>query len=282
MSKSHSRRAILAGIAAAPVAAVPALAVASETKPRILGATPDTDDPKAALARLEQVIDILRTRHVRDGWHDGGGLDEAAAARALAYFRAGCPEETDQDFVERDAATDFIFSHGQSLDWIIDGDPVGLICRAAKHSARAQSLGGTDPIFTAIERHKTAYRLSQEAGRIRSGTIDSESDPEYDPVKCPAIIEASEAADEDADDAAHALTTVRPTTMAGVLALIRHVEAFNAGAFFLEPLPDDTMIHWQSKPFHWPADIDEDNIDVFGFAVLANVRCALEAMAGVS
>ena len=94
--------------------------------------------------------------------------------------------------------------------------------------------------------------------------------------------EASSVADDADEDAANALITVRPTTMAGVLALIRHVEAFNAGAFFLEPYPEDTVRDWQSAPMFWPESKDEDEIDLWGYAVLANVRRALEAMAVVS
>src|SRR5579862_110532 len=94
----------------------------------------------------------------------------------------------------------------------------------------------TDPIFAAIERHKAAFRASQEAGRIQSGTIDLEGAAGYD-VLCEAAQVASDAADEANEDAAYALLTVRPTTMTGVLALIRYVEEFNAGAFFLAPLP---------------------------------------------
>jgi hypothetical protein len=70
--------------------------------------------------------------------------------------------------------------------------------------------------------------------------------------------------------------------MAGLLALIRHVEAFNAGAFFLEPYPESTVSDWQSAPMFWPESNDEDEIDLFGYAVLANVRSALEAMAAAS
>jgi hypothetical protein len=149
---------------------------------------------------------------------------------------------------------------------------------------------GGDPIFAAIERHKAAYRIQMEAGRIRCHTADKWS-PEYDPVECEAAKEAYTAAADASDDAAadasddaaaDALTTIRPTTMAGVLALLHHVEAFNAGAFFLDPWPDSTVGDWQSKPTFWPSWEDEDGIDLFGYAVLANVRAALEAMAGVS
>jgi hypothetical protein len=34
-----------------------------------------------------------------------------------------------------------------------------------------------DPIFALIERHRVAFRISQEAGRVRSGTVDSERGP---------------------------------------------------------------------------------------------------------
>jgi hypothetical protein len=105
----------------------------------------------------------------------------------------------------------------------------------------AAAFATDDPIFAAIEWHKVAFRTSQEAGRIRVHTVDAKWAPEYDPVKCKAAQDADSAATDYADDAANALTTVQPTTMAGVLALIHHVEAFNAGAFFLEPNPGDTL-----------------------------------------
>jgi hypothetical protein len=141
----------------------------------------------------------------------------------------------------------------------------------------------SDPIFAAIERHKEAFRLSQIAGRIDVNTIDVEGSPDYDPVECRAVKENRGAAYDVASTAAFALTTVQPTTMAGVLALIHHVEAFNAGAFFLEPdsrWPEDSGPEWQSAPVHWPESEDEDAIDLFGFAILANVRRALEANGG--
>jgi hypothetical protein len=40
-------------------------------------------DHRAILARVEQIIDLLRTCYVRDGWK----LDEEGAERTLRYFR---------------------------------------------------------------------------------------------------------------------------------------------------------------------------------------------------
>jgi hypothetical protein len=78
--------------------------------------------------------------------------------------------------------------------------------------------------------------------------VDCEEAPEYDAVGLEAADEADSAASAADADAANALITIRPTTMAGVLALIRYVEAFNGGAFFLEPWPGRTVRDWQSAP----------------------------------
>ncbi len=108
------------------------------------------------------------------------------------------------------------------------------------------------------------------ACRIESNTVDAEWSPEYNPVECKAVKEAA----SEAHAAANALTTIRPTTIAGPLALMQHVEQFNAGAFALDIDPE-----CRSVPMHWPADLDEDEIDLFGYSVLANVRSALDDMA---
>jgi len=132
-----------------------------------------------------------------------------------------------------------------------------------------------DPIFAAIERHKVAFHASQAADNIRMGTVDAKWSPDYDPVECKAVMEAASAADHAANDAANALTTIRPTMIAGLLALMHHVEAFNAGAFALDISPDK----WRSGPMYWPADVGDDDIDMFGYSILANVRDALESLA---
>jgi hypothetical protein len=99
-------------------------------------------DHKAILARVEQIVDLLRTRYVREGWK----MDEDGAACTLAYFRRhveGPPfENEDQDTTEFTKAGDFVGSHGQSLDWIFDGDISGMICGLAKHSERAIDVAG--------------------------------------------------------------------------------------------------------------------------------------------
>jgi hypothetical protein len=141
--------------------------------------------------------------------------------------------------------------------------------------AAALAAVDNDPIFAAIAWHKAAYLASMAASRIQCNTVDVEFSPEYDPIKCEAAQDAAWAAnaDADADDAAEALATIRPTTIAGLLALMHHVEQFNAGAFAL-----DIDLEWRSAPMHWPAHDDESEIDLFGYSILANVRTALAAM----
>jgi hypothetical protein len=270
-----SRRAVLAGITATPALALPALAASATALPPATGR-----DAAATLHRLEQMIDILRTRVVCKGWHPNG-LDETAAARTLAYFRAGFPEESEEDFVEREAVFDFIYGHGQSMDWIILGDPVVLICRAAEHSRRAQlvaptfPLSGPDPIFAAIERHRVAAaalyaaseahdtleeRLVEEAGspanqsdRWYEAIHAADRDPQY--VKAEAVTAKSSDAEI---DAAWALVAEPPATIAGAGAL---------AAYALEYKGD----------YSWPDQ--DDRSDDFAGALLRSLSGALSARA---
>jgi hypothetical protein len=90
---------------------------------------------RAALARFEQMLGALRTRHVAPGW----SVDEAAAERALRYFRRaarGAPG----DKGDEQAVLDFIFDHGGSLDWIFRGDAESLIAMLAYASPRAKQM----------------------------------------------------------------------------------------------------------------------------------------------
>jgi hypothetical protein len=65
-------------VSAAAIAAVPTAA------PALAGNQSDERSPSAILARAEEVVDLLRTRYVREGWK----IDETAAERALEYFRS--------------------------------------------------------------------------------------------------------------------------------------------------------------------------------------------------
>jgi hypothetical protein len=128
-----TRRCFLTVAAAGIAAALPVAAPANSIPP-----SSDLEIEKATLARIEQIVDLLRTCYVREGWK----IDEAAADRALRYFRRhveGPPfDNEDQDTIEfHEGVVEFVGSHGQSLDWIFAGDPGGMICRLAARSKRA-------------------------------------------------------------------------------------------------------------------------------------------------
>jgi hypothetical protein len=148
----------------------------------------------ASLERAEQVVDLLRTRYIREGWK----IDEEAAERALAYCRAYAADGSDPDD-EREAAFDFFTSHGQSLDWVLDGQHGALICGLAKQSERAHFLAATvDPIFPAIDLYQRAD------------------------AACSAVSTGMDIPDALADhrgNAFHAVMRTRPTSPAGLTAL---------------------------------------------------------------
>jgi hypothetical protein len=112
-------------------------------------------DHHAILARIEQIIDLLRTCHVREGWR----LDEEGAERTLRYFRY-CADGGQDDFHEFTAASKFLYRNGQSLDWVILGNPGGMICNAA-----ANARIDEDPIPTAPRRRRQFQAI--QGGRSR-------------------------------------------------------------------------------------------------------------------
>ena len=137
-----------------------------------------------------------------------------------------------------------------------------------------------DPIFALIEAHRVAFPRRLEAQRA-TGEIPLLEDPD-----CGEADRALHAADDEAFEAdmnaAFALVTVPPTTMAGVLALIDYVDNFNRGKFKLN---DD----WYSADYMWSNagrfDWDDEYLDKIEcrcgmeFAILLNVRAALESLA---
>jgi len=99
--------------------------------------------PRATLDRVEQMINILRTRRICPGWK----MNEEGAAATLQYFRRVVADPTvwdrspDEDDEEQWCAMMKFFSdHGQSLDWVFDGNPLGMICSGARQSLRAATM----------------------------------------------------------------------------------------------------------------------------------------------
>jgi hypothetical protein len=194
-------------VSSAAAAAAPAVAMNLASHEPVV-------DHKGILARVEQIVDVLRTRYVCEGWE----MDEAGAAHALIYFRRhveGPPfRNEDEDTAAYHQALEFFRSHGQNLDWIHDGNPDGLICGLAKGSPRAGDLAAeranADPILGLIENHKRANaEYSQAIRNLVPGTLNP--DPE------------TEARDE--------LATTVPQSLAGLLALLTYVEGVSSGKY---------------------------------------------------
>ena len=77
-----------------------------------------------ALERIKYVMETLRECYVREGWR----LDDHDAARVVQYFRwaaEGQPEEDGDP--EWEFVIEWMSKHGQSFDWILSGDPRGMI-----------------------------------------------------------------------------------------------------------------------------------------------------------
>jgi hypothetical protein len=84
----------------------------------------------ATLRRLEHVVEVLANCHDRCGFV----LDQDEARRALTYCQrriAGEPEQEDDD-----SLIEFIAASGQSVDWVLFGDPGVMICKLAAGTRR--------------------------------------------------------------------------------------------------------------------------------------------------
>jgi hypothetical protein len=202
MPTTSTRRAGLAGAAAVPVLAVPAIARDAES----------TYDRQAAVARLEYIVKVLRQSSVCDNWK----LDEAKALHVLANF--------DDD---EDALIEWIREHGQSFDWVLLGDPGGMIYREAARSPAAVSAIATepDPIFAAIEAHKAAS----------AAFVAFVNRPEFKGVDLPDA--PVEELHDSATAAAETMLDVQPTSMAGVIALLKYIYECDRADEYL--LPDE-------------------------------------------
>lgn len=130
----------------------------------------------------------------------------------------------------------------------------------------SDKLSFADPIFSAIERHRAAELRKLAAGAAYA--VMSPTDPNYAAVQA-----ADDAARDEQELAGAALLETKPTTRAGVSALIAYVLAFNAGAVSLPGHPE-----WCSSACDWPETTDEDGIDVTGFVFLKHVADAIDAI----
>lgn len=228
----------------------------------------------AELQRVREILEVLRTRHVRKGWK----VDETAAAAALAWFEARATGRIRDEEMTSEGmkALWFLHRHGQSLDWVFAGDPGGMICKGAAHSDQAAPATANDPIFAAIDGHITATMEMMRTGSIYALQDEGSQKAAAD----------ADAATEAFVEASCALTEICPTTLRGVLALLNHVDSFNRGEFALNQECFSNHEDWPDNLF------GEDVFDAkgnrlghpdglsFDFWLLRNVREALARLSG--
>jgi hypothetical protein len=133
---------------------------------------------------------------------------------------AGVPDDP-EDGTEYAAVSRFLFTHGQSTDWVIDGDPTGMMCTGASHSQQAALVAGPDPIYAAIERHK-AFNVA--FSEVLHGMSEFET---QHGVAAAGIDEWEQREHETSNaerDACDEMIATAPTTLAGLLTLLRYVE----------------------------------------------------------
>jgi hypothetical protein len=258
-----SRRNIVASAAALPVLAVPAFAVPA--------VTPSADDKAAMVRRAEEVVDLLSTRYIREGWHDS--FDKDRAAKFLQDIRRLDIKAEDVDLEQEILA--WMREHGQSFDWILVGDKGGMICCLASYAPPPSTE--VDPIFAAIEGHRDAHMRRMKTGRVVSRT--SSPSREFDAVEAVQDVACDllSAAEEE-------LARTQPTTMAGVRALLAYVDDFHTQAFALSEDPKN----WHSTHEFLPTLVDDEILDrlsgepielPFTFWIVRNARMALQSLA---
>ena len=86
------------------------------------------------VARAERVVELLSTRVIRDGW----SFDSNRAARFLHCLRTlDFKDVKDGNSPEFAEILDWVSDHGQSLNWILGGEPSpdSMICMLAQYSS---------------------------------------------------------------------------------------------------------------------------------------------------
>jgi hypothetical protein len=206
-----SRRLLVTGAAALPVLAVPAIA----------GATPSRLDDRAAIvARAEEVLDVLSTRFIRDGWHDS--FDKDRAASFLHAIRHMDLQAEEVDHHERQVQ-DWIIDHGQSFEWIFLGYPSGMICFSAgtpSWHAGLPSSNQPDPIFAALTKHREAYNGTVSQAIDDLAEVEVRTNFSLDHPECHEADRKVAAAWDVEGEAFDDLLGTAPTTAAGAKAAL--------------------------------------------------------------
>lgn len=163
---------------------------------------------------------------------------------------------------------------------------VGALTAAAGMTGKA-AASASDPILAAIEAHRTAWMKWSE-------TVFAEDDVQVEFGMASAECRAAEKANADGYNAelkaAIALAQVRPTTLAGVVALLAYVDEYNRGHM---NIPGQDPFNYASTVILWPEELTAEEVtgqDIptmnarplkmpFPFWIMRNVQAALQNIA---
>jgi len=98
-------------------------------------AAPSQWDATAMLARAAQIIDLMNKCYIDENWSPPVRKD---ADRFLSYFDNLARNHDWDDQDEWEFVIDFCRRYHQSLDWILCGNPGGMICAMAAESESVQ------------------------------------------------------------------------------------------------------------------------------------------------
>ena len=88
-------------------------------------------DRPVVLARANKMVALLSECKIRDGW----SFDAKRGARFLINVQEFDPENGDCEHFRQ--IIEWVSDHGQSLDWLLNGDMEASICRLAKFATPA-------------------------------------------------------------------------------------------------------------------------------------------------
>jgi len=142
-------------VAVSAAAAIPTVAPVLATESRTFRS------PGQILARTKEIVDVLRACYIRKGWT----LDEDAAQHAVAFCEKYAEDGSDPDD-RREKTFDFFRDHGQTLDWVFDGDHQAMIAKLASFSPRANRIADaelislTDQLVSAVAESRRLYDIA--------------------------------------------------------------------------------------------------------------------------
>jgi hypothetical protein len=105
----------------------------SKRQPSALAAAAPNPKRERMVARAERVVELLSTRFIRDDW----SFDKNRATRFLHCLRTlDFKDVKDGNSPEFAEILDWVSDHGQSLNWILGGEPSpdSMICMLAQYS----------------------------------------------------------------------------------------------------------------------------------------------------